>query len=77
MEIAGRRLPEGNRWGREVLGRDAGRPWPAAGYDLAYDHGLEADFVAPRLGLLPARLPGSRLPRAHGEGGRLPGTDPR
>ncbi|GGV15758.1 hypothetical protein GCM10010260_63730 [Streptomyces filipinensis] len=47
MEIAGRRLPEGSRWDWEVLGWDAGRLRLAAGYDLAYHHGLEVDFVTP------------------------------
>ncbi|MFI9808047.1 hypothetical protein ACIHEJ_27400 [Streptomyces sp. NPDC052301] len=54
MEIAGRRLPEGNRWDREVIVRDAGPPRPAAGYDLTGHHGPEAVFADAGLVSCPA-----------------------
>jgi hypothetical protein len=47
MEIAGRRLPEGNWWDWEVIVGDGGQLRLAAGYDLTYHHGLEIVFTAP------------------------------
>ncbi|MFI5687498.1 hypothetical protein [Streptomyces sp. NPDC051636] len=48
MEIvAGRALPAGSRWDREVLARDVGRLRLAAGYDLTHHQGLELIFCDP------------------------------
>ncbi|MEU6070239.1 MULTISPECIES: hypothetical protein [Streptomyces] len=47
MEIAGRELPDGSWWDREVIVRDAGQLRLAAGHDLTWHHGLELVFVAP------------------------------
>ncbi|MFE0514911.1 hypothetical protein [Streptomyces sp. NPDC058964] len=47
MEIAGRELPDGSRWDREVIVWDAGQLRLAAGYDHTHHHGPELVFAGP------------------------------